>query len=113
MRKLMIVVTALTLVGLVAVGCGGQEAPGPGDEGKPPIAYEFHPGVTKFSEGQTKCPVCGQTGIKEELYADADGNRIYFDKKECQEKFTGNESEYLQNLRTGMAQQAEEGGPEQ
>ena len=97
MRRILIALAVVTVLCGALVGCGG-EGDGEMDEnaGLVPAAMEFQDGAEKFYHGQMTCPVCDGKPIKEELYADTKGGRLYFDKQECVDEFKNNKQKYIE-----------------
>ena len=93
MKKLALICAALGVFALLATGCSGRSADKDESTNRP--AIEIQDGAQKYDSFQFNCPVCGEPGIKGEFYADVNGKRIYFDKKECAEKFKGDSEKYL------------------
>ena len=97
MRKLLLCVAVAGLLGAALVGCGSGDSGGSEEYGEKPVV-EMHPDTKKYDMMQYECPVCGGKALKEEFYSDVDDQgRIYFDKKECKEKFDQNPQEYLKD----------------
>ena len=88
-------VAALMLCGLM-MGCG-QSGPSASQEG-PPAAWSVQDGAPKFYEEQITCPVCGESPIKGEYYADVGSAklRVYFDSQECLDTFNEDPQKYIQ-----------------
>ena len=107
-RRIVIALAVAALVFVALPGCGGNGSGG--EEEETATAYQFHPDTPKLFLGQQKCPVCDGEPIKEEFYSDVDGQRLYFDKKECKEKFDSNQSEYMQKFQQDMQKQMGGGG---
>ena len=96
MKKAVIVVAVLaSVVAAGFLGCGGNGG-GSGDV-KPAMA--FHEDVPKYYSKQVKCPVCGGQPLVKDHYVDVEGQRVYFDKKDCVAAFKKNQSTYLRKLR--------------
>ena len=92
-------VTLALCVGMVA-GCG-QDGRSSGAEKAPPLylrAADIKDGAPKYFPEQGQCPVCPTSELREKIYVDVDGKRIYFDSEECRKKFKQNRSKYLQKL---------------
>ena len=97
-RAVMAGLAALALcVGMVA-GCGDGQSSRENNKQRPASAEDIDDRAPKYLENQIKCPVCEIPKLREEIYVDVDGKRIYFDKKECRKKFEENRSKYLQKL---------------
>lgn len=108
MKKLLWGLAVAVLLGAVVVGCTDSST-GEG-EGAAEDPRSFHPGVKKYDNMQFECPVCESAAIKEEFYSDVDDEgRIYFDKKECKEKFDADPQKYLQDY-TKVTDQMRKGG---
>ena len=102
------VLSAVLCIGVM--GCGGEEASTSSDSevssaGGPPdvtTARKIQDDAPKFNPMQMNCIVCGERPIKGEFHADVSAGgrsgRIYFDKKECLEKFNNNKEKYLGRL---------------
>jgi len=92
MEKLIVVaVIVLLLTGFA--GCG-QDASS--EEKDPVTAMSIDDNAPNFYEDQIECPVCGGQPINAEYYVDAVRGRVYFDKKECMEKFKEDQAKYIQ-----------------
>ena len=78
-----------------AAGCGDSS----GTRGSR-AAKTFEDGAEKYDPMQMRCPVCNGTPLKPGLHAEADGKRLYFDKKECVKKFKQNSGKYLKDYET-------------
>ena len=95
MRTALFLAVLAVFLGGVIVGCGGNDYT-PGEGGEPVgMAGEIDDGVQNYNDNQSQCPVCGEMGLRPNFYAEVDGKRVYFDKKECMEKFKQNTSKYL------------------
>lgn len=89
-------VLCLLVIGAFMVGCPGNSGGG-GETGSKAVA-EMHPGEQKYDPMQYKCPVDGEKDLKEEFYAEVDNKgRIYFDSKDCMQKFKENPQQYLED----------------
>ena len=101
MKKLLMTLVIGALLSVGFVGCGDE---GGGDAqasgGKTVVARRIQDGAKKFNQFQLRCPVCKGKPIKGEFHYDLEEGRqqgrVYFDKKECVEKFKQNPSKYLQ-----------------
>ena len=103
MRKACWVISVLLLAGALLAGCGGGSG-GEAKRGDKPVS-EMHPGEKKYDPMQYKCPVDGEQDLKEEYYAEVDGQgRIYFDSEECMQKFKENPQQYLQDYQSVIEQ---------
>ena len=93
----LIFLLALSCVVFASSGCGKPQS-----AGDQPTTYgtarAIDDGAPKYFEAQMACPVCGRQGLVAEYHVDVDGKRVYFDRKECVEKFTQNQSEYVEKL---------------
>ena len=78
----------------------------------PTMAYNFRDGAPKYYDEQKACPVCGGEPIKEDIHAEYQMKRIYFDKDECAQKFQESPQEYIQKwmerVQKEQQEQAEE-----
>lgn len=104
MRKILMgLVVAILLCGIMTA-CG-EESSVKKEAGEVLSAGQLNPDVKPYDPMQYQCPVCGETPLKAEHYVDLEKGRIYFDKKECRDKFEGSEEEYLEKHRQRMRQQ--------
>ncbi len=106
MKKLLTGIIVIAMVGLVASGCGGSGQGGGGEKNKPDVpARTIKDGAEKYDQFQGQCPVCRKP-IRADFHAqveyDGKSGRIYFDKKECEEKFKKNPEKYMKNYRSPM-----------
>ena len=90
--KIMILLTALSLVGLVVVGgCKKSEPEGP--TGTVPVVET----VTAVSGEQTECPVMGGA-IDKTIFVEYKGKKVYFCCAGCKEKFEAEPEKFLAKL---------------
>ena len=103
-NKVLFVVCCAVLAagGMALSGCGGG-GPSTGDEVEAMAKY-LEDGAAKFYKNQAWCPVCGSGGLNENYYVDVNGKRIYFDEKECQQKFENNQSQLLDRFKKHIEQ---------
>lgn len=101
MKKLTLVVALCGALFLVLAGCGQQAY----DDTKSGIRFanKIEDGAEKFDPNQYKCPVCGGQPIKKGLHAKTEKGRIYFDKKQCAEKFKEEPKKHLKKYRREMS----------
>lgn len=99
MKKLLCVaIIAMLCAGFV--GCQKQGSSSSVQQSDlPAMAGNFQDDHHAYWGGQKTCPVCGQEPIKPKFHADADQGRIYFDKKECVQKFKENSEKYIKKLK--------------
>lgn len=86
-------------------GCGGVGNEGRGEQ---VFASEIEDGAEKYDRSQYNCPVCEGQPIVGDYYAEVDGKRIYFDKKECETKFKENPDRYVGDMESYRERQMEE-----
>ena len=90
--KIMILLTALSLVGLVVVGgCKKSEPEGP--TGTVPNVET----VTAVAGEQTECPVMGGA-IDKTIFVEYKGKKVYFCCAGCKEKFEAEPEKFLAKL---------------
>lgn len=99
MKKAVTLVVCCTVIvagGAALLGCGGGGAT-TGDEVEA-MAKMLEDGAPNYYDNQAWCPVCGSGGLNRNYYVDVDGERIYFDKEECQKQFENNQDELLERF---------------
>lgn len=99
MKRILALIVCCAVIGaggLALVGCGGGGA-STGDETEA-MAKMLEDGAPNYYDNQAWCPVCGSGGLNRNYSVDVDGERIYFDKEECQKKFENNQDELLEKF---------------
>jgi len=101
-RAVMAGLLVLALCVLTVAGCGQDGSSGA--SGKKRLrkyiaAKNIEDGAEKYDRVQSRCPVCDAQGVTAEHYVDVDGKRVYFDKKECKEKWEENQAKYLKKMK--------------
>lgn len=95
MTRLLVVIAISGIVCAGLPGCTGEN--GPATSGAPPrAAGTIDDGAPKFFVGQIECPVCGGVPIKAGHHVEVDGERLYFDRAECVDKFRENRRKYIE-----------------
>jgi len=107
MKKAIAVLVAAGLLLGVGFGCGGDSGSAMDADVKP--AMDIQDDAEKYDPYQIECPVCGQKPIKADLYSEADGRRIYFDREECVSKFEENPQQYLDEYQKRRMEQQGQG----
>jgi len=103
MKKVLIGIVVLAMVGAVFVGCGGAN-PADKEKNKPDVpARTIKDGAEKYDPFQGQCPVCRKP-IRADYHAQVEYNgksgRIYFDKQECAETFKENPEKYMKDYKS-------------
>ena len=99
MKKLLVGIFAVALLGAVLTGCKqGNNGSGGGGDAKAAAgpAISIKDGAKKYDKYQGNCPVCGKGPISPDYYADTDNGRIYFDREQCMKKFKEDPQKYLE-----------------
>jgi YHS domain-containing protein len=90
--NIMILLAALSLVGLIVVGgCKESEPEGPG-ESVPEVND-----VTSVAGEQTTCPIMGMA-IDKKVFVEYKGKKVYFCCPGCEDKFNAEPEKYLAKL---------------
>jgi len=103
MRRSLIIVGLICLLGFAFVGCKGkaaEEGQRSVTEGKVGVisAQDVQDGVAKYLPTQSKCPVCGKP-INAAFYKDVQKGRLYFDSNECAYEFMEDPDKYTANIK--------------
>jgi len=98
MRTMLIGTVVALLLCVGVIGCG-QEDTVEAKQEAPPNAASFQDDERPFYDMQMECPVCGGQPIKQELHADTDEGRVYFDKQECVDKFQQNPDQHMKKFK--------------
>lgn len=109
MRRIIVGLAIIALSYGALVGCGGEG--GKQDVQTPTTAIEIQDDHRAYYDMQEECPVCGGRPIKQEFHADTDKGRIYFDKKQCVDKFNENRDQYLKKFGQQVQNQMPGVGP--
>jgi len=96
MRKALLAVVFVGMVGLIVAGCESKKSPKPVTKSFPP-AYSLSTEVKALFPNQIKDPVNDEP-INAQFYVDVDGMRVYFSCQESVEEFKKNQDKYLQKL---------------
>jgi len=89
---------------MMTLSTASCDGPGIGDRGGDKVetmAKYIQDGVPNYNDEQKQCPICGAPGLHADQFVDVEGKRIYFDKKECVQKFKENQSAYLSKVSGG------------
>ena len=110
MKKILIAMMCMCLgvFFLSAVGCGQESTSTTTAPDRPKMAYDFRDGAPNYYDEQKSCPVCGTESIKEDIYVDLQGKRVYFDKQECADKFEGDAQKYIQEWMNRIQEEQQE-----
>lgn len=90
LRQTLVLGIALVFGFGLVTGCGSKSS-----QRDDLRANDIDDGAEKYSSMQNKCPVCGGKPISADIHSNVNGKRVYFDKKECKEKFDANSEKYL------------------
>lgn len=112
MKTAGVLLCAALAASFLMVGCGGESGGGQA-EGEAGVlqAAGINDGAVPFWGGQVSCPVCDNP-IDAEFHTEDTKGRIYFDSRECLDKFRSDRDRYEQKLKKAMTEDEEEGGEE-